>query len=65
MKKQAILVLAMAAIVPAVLPAAVQNDYQGADVLAAGPRGGPVGPDVPLSEAEKRLFAKRDHRART
>lgn len=54
MKKQAILVLAMVAIVPAVLPAAVQDDCQGANIPAAGP----VGPDVPLSEAEKGLFAK-------
>jgi len=50
MRKQAILVLAMIVIVPA----AVQDDCQGANI----PGVGPVGPDVPLSEAEKGLFAK-------
>jgi len=50
MKKQAILVLAMVAIVPA----AVQDNCQGANIPATGP----VGPDVPLSKAEKGLFAK-------
>jgi len=54
MKKQAILVLAMAAIAPAVLPAAVQDDRQGANIPATRS----VGPDVPLSTVEKRLFAK-------
>jgi len=54
MKKQAILVLAMAAIAPTVLPAAVQDDRQGANIPATRS----VGPDVPLSTVEKRLFAK-------
>jgi hypothetical protein len=58
MRKQAIFMLAMVTIVPAVLPSAVQDDCQGANIPAAGPRGGPVGPDVLLNEVEKRLFAK-------
>ena len=55
MKTQAILVLAMAAIMLAAEP----DDYRSANISAAGPRSGPVGPDVPLSEAEIGLFAKR------
>ena len=38
--------------------AAARDTRQGAGTAAAGPRG-PVGPDVPLTDVEKRLFAKR------
>ena len=55
MKKRAILVLAIAAI----MLTAVHDNCRGANITTAGPRSGPVGPDVPLSEAETKLFAKR------
>jgi len=38
--------------------AGAQDDRQGAGIPAVGPRGS-VGPDVPLSDAEKKQFAKR------
>ncbi len=38
--------------------AGAQDDRQGASIPSFGPRGS-VGPDVPLSKAEKKQFAKR------
>ena len=37
---------------------APQDDREGTDTPAVGPRG-PVGPDIPLSKADKKQFAKR------
>lgn len=50
--------LAVALALAACAAGAAQQERRGADIPAVGPRG-PVGPDVPLGDAEKTRFATR------